>query len=182
MTFFRSRWVERPGHVTELEPTALPAGFRAAGVAAGLKPDGPDVGLLVSDEPATTSAARFTSNARVGAPVIVSREAALDGLRVVLANSGGSNTGDGERGIETARAAQALAAELLDLEPDEVGLASTGVIGAELPRERLLGWAPTPAASPRRSSPPIAAPSAPASRSRCPPAPYAWRRRRRGPG
>jgi len=138
VTFFRSRWVERPGHVAELEPTALPAGFRAAGVAAGLKPDGPDVGLLVSDEPATTSAARFTSNARVGAPVIVSREAALDGLRVVLANSGGSNTGDGERGIETARAAQALAAELLDLEPDEVGLASTGVIGAELPRERLL--------------------------------------------
>ena len=136
--FFRSRWVERPGHVRELEPTALPAGFRAAGVAAGLKASGLDVGLLVSDDPATSSAARFTTNARVGAPVSVSREAALDRLRAVVANSGGSNTGDGERGIETARAAQALAAELLGVEPEQVGLASTGVIGAELPRTKLL--------------------------------------------
>ena len=47
MTFFRSRWVDRPEHVTELEPTALPAGFRAAGVAAGLKPAGLDVGMMV---------------------------------------------------------------------------------------------------------------------------------------
>ena len=137
-TFFRSRWVERPAHVRELEPTALPAGFRAAGAAAGLKPEGLDVGVLVSDEPATTSAARFTTNLRVGAPVSVSRECRLDALRAVVANSGGSNTGDGERGIATARAAQARAAELLDLEPAEVGLASTGVIGAELPRDRLL--------------------------------------------
>ena len=138
MTFFRSRWVERPEHVTELDSAALPAGFRAAGVAAGLKPDRLDVGLLVSDAPDTTSAARFTTNARVGAPVSVSREAALDRLRAVVANSGGSNTGDGERGIETAEASQALAAELLGVEPAQVGLASTGVIGAELPRERLL--------------------------------------------
>ena len=138
MTFFRSRWVERPAHVHEVEPILLPKGFRAAGVAAGLKPSGPDVGLLVSDEPDTTSAARFTTNARAGAPVIVSREASLGRLRAVVANSGGSNTGDGERGIETARAAQALAAELLGLEREQVGLASTGVIGAELPREPLL--------------------------------------------
>jgi glutamate N-acetyltransferase/amino-acid N-acetyltransferase len=138
MTFFRSRWVERPEHVRELEPAGLPAGFRAAGAAAGLKPEGLDVGLLVSDEPDTTSAARFTTNARVGAPVTVSREAALDRLRAVVANSGGSNTGDGERGIATAEASQALAAELLGIEPEQVGLASTGVIGAELPRDRLL--------------------------------------------
>ena len=71
--FFRSRWVERPEHVRELDPSALPRGFRAAGVAAGLKITGLDMGVLVSDEPATASAARFTSNARVGAPVIVSR-------------------------------------------------------------------------------------------------------------
>ena len=138
VAFFRSRWVERPSHVRELEPAALPAGFRAAGVAAGLKPDGLDVGVLVSDEPATASAARFTTNARVGAPVIVSREAALDSLRAVVANSGGSNTGDGERGVATALASQELAAELLGLEPERVGLASTGVIGSELPRDRLL--------------------------------------------
>jgi glutamate N-acetyltransferase / amino-acid N-acetyltransferase len=137
-TFFRSRWVERPAHVRELEPTALPAGFRAAGAEAGLKPSGLDVGLLVSDVEETVSAGRLTTNARVGAPVAVSREAALDRLRAVLANSGGSNTGDGQRGVETARAAQALAAELVGTDPERVGLASTGVIGAELPRDRLL--------------------------------------------
>jgi glutamate N-acetyltransferase / amino-acid N-acetyltransferase len=50
MSFFRSRWVDPPAHVKELDPTALPAAFRAAGVAAGLKPEGLDVGVLVSDE------------------------------------------------------------------------------------------------------------------------------------
>lgn len=136
--FFRSRWVEKPAHVTELAPTALPPGFRAAAVAAGLKPSGLDVGVLVSDSEATVSAARFTTNARVGAPVIVSREAARDRLRAVVANAGGSNTGDGQRGIDTARATQQKAAELLQIDPQQVGVASTGVIGVELPREPLL--------------------------------------------
>ena len=67
-TFFRSRWVKRPAHVTELGPTTLPAGFRAAGVAAGLKPEGLDVGVLLCDDAQSVSAARFTTNARVGAP------------------------------------------------------------------------------------------------------------------
>jgi glutamate N-acetyltransferase/amino-acid N-acetyltransferase len=134
-SFFRSRWIERPAHVRELDSTALPAGFRAAGVAAGLKPEGLDVGVLTSNAPATVSAARFTSNARVGAPVIVSRQADLDRLRAVVANSGGSNVGDGQRGIETALAMQAAAAEELGIEPVQVGVASTGVIGIELPRE-----------------------------------------------
>ena len=138
MTFFRSRWVEAPAHVRELEPTALPAGFRAAGAAAGLKPSGLDVGLLVSEPDDTVSAARLTTNARVGAPVVVSRQSALDRLRAVLANAGGSNTGDGQRGIDTARAAQALAAELVGTEPERVGVASTGMIATELPREPLL--------------------------------------------
>ena len=137
-TFFRSRWVEHPAHVRELEPTGLPEGFRAAGVAAGLKPEGLDLGVLVSDEPDTISAARLTTNARVGAPVVASREADLARLRAVVANSGGSNTGDGMRGLETARATQATAAELLGLERSQVGVASTGVIGHELPREPLL--------------------------------------------
>ena len=70
MSFFRSRWVERPEHVSELEPTGLARGFRAGAATAGLrKPEGLDVGVLVSDEPGTVSAARFTTNARVGAPV-----------------------------------------------------------------------------------------------------------------
>jgi glutamate N-acetyltransferase/amino-acid N-acetyltransferase len=136
--FFRSRWVEAPEHVSELEPAALPQGFRAAGVAAGIKRDGSDVGVLVSDGAETVSAARFTTNARVGAPVIASKEADLDRLRAVVANSGCSNVGDGQRGLDTARAMQAEAAGLLGIEPARVGVASTGVIGHELPRERVL--------------------------------------------
>jgi glutamate N-acetyltransferase / amino-acid N-acetyltransferase len=137
--FFRSRWVEAPSHVRELEPSALPAGFRAAGVAAGLGPDERlDVGVLFSGVPETVSAARFTSNARVGAPVIASREADTHRLRAVVANAVCSNVGDGQRGLDTARATQVLAAELLGIEPAQVGVASTGVIGTELPREPLL--------------------------------------------
>ncbi len=146
MTAFTSRWVERPVHVLELAPAALPLGFRAAGAPGGLKVAPPggegdpplDVGVLVSDPPGTVSAARFTTNARLGAPVIVSKESALDRLRAVVANSGGSNVGDGERGLATARATQAAAAGHLGIEPDQVGLASTGLIGTELYREGLI--------------------------------------------
>jgi glutamate N-acetyltransferase / amino-acid N-acetyltransferase len=137
-TFFRSRWVERPAHVRELGPTALPAGFRSAGVHAGLKSEGLDVGLLVSDASATVSAARFTTNALIAAPVAVSAEAELDRLRAVAVNSGNANVADGERGLATARAAQAAAAEVLDLDAGQVGLASTGVIGRELARDKLV--------------------------------------------
>jgi glutamate N-acetyltransferase / amino-acid N-acetyltransferase len=137
-SFFRSRWIDAPEHVTELDSHALPAGFRAAGVAAGLKAEGLDVGVLASDGTDTVSAARFTTNARVGAPVIVSRQADLTRLRAVVANSGGSNVGDGQRGIDTALAMQAAAAEELGVEPAQVGVASTGVIGIELPREPVV--------------------------------------------
>ena len=137
-SFFRSRWVERPGHVTELDPTALPTGFRAAGVAAGIKPDGLDVGLLANDGPEASAAARFTRSAVVGAPVQVSREAAADRLRAVVVSSGNANVADGARGIETARAAQRRVADLLGLAAEEVGVAATGIIGRELPRGKLL--------------------------------------------
>ncbi|HYN91735.1 MAG TPA: bifunctional ornithine acetyltransferase/N-acetylglutamate synthase, partial [Thermoleophilaceae bacterium] len=138
MSFFRSRWVEAPSHVAELDPHLLPTGFRAAGVAAGIKPEGLDVGVVASDEPDTVSAARFTTNARVGAPVIVSREAELARLRAVAANSGCSNVGDGRRGLETAAAMQAAAAEELGVEIGQVAVASTGVIGVELPRDEVV--------------------------------------------
>ena len=138
MTFFRSRWVDAPAHAGEGHPSGLPAGFRAAGVAAGIKPDGLDVAVLAADSPETVSSARFTSNARVGAPVIVSRQADLARLRAVVANSGCSNVGDGQRGLDTALAMQETAARKLGLDPSQVGVASTGVIGAELPREKVV--------------------------------------------
>jgi len=141
VSFFSSRWVETPRHAEELEPTALPRGFRAAGVAAGIKPEGLDVGVLASDSDETVSASRFTSNARVGAPVLVSRDARLSELRAVAANSGCSNVGDGRRGVDTALATQAAVASELGLDAHRVGLASTGVIGMELPRERVVAGA-----------------------------------------
>jgi glutamate N-acetyltransferase / amino-acid N-acetyltransferase len=138
MTFFRSRWVEAPAHVRELARGKLPAGFRAGAASAGLKPDGSlDVGVLFSDEEATVSAARFTTSSRLGAPVIVSKESAVNRLRAIVANSGGSNTGDGQRGLDTARATQHAAAEKLGIEPEQIGLASTGVIATELPRDKI---------------------------------------------
>ena len=136
--FFRSRWVDRPKHTRQLTPTDLPAGFRAAGVAAGIKPKGLDVGVLVSDEEQTVSAARFTTNARAGAPVIISRAADLGRLRAVVVNSGCSNVGDGRRGLETALAMQQTTAEKLGVETAQVGVASTGLIGSELPRDKVI--------------------------------------------
>ena len=73
--------------------------------------------------------------------MIASQEARLDGLRAVVANSGCSNVGDGERGLETARAMQRAVAEELELAPEEVGVASTGVIGLELPRDKVVSGA-----------------------------------------
>jgi glutamate N-acetyltransferase/amino-acid N-acetyltransferase len=145
--FFRSRWVERPERVRELAPELLPQGFRASGVHAGIKPADVagaaalDVGLLVSDVGETVSAVRFCDNALVGAPIAVTSEARIAGLRAVLANSGNSNVADGARGLETARASQAAAAAALGIDAELVGLASTGVIGRELPRNVLLAGA-----------------------------------------
>jgi glutamate N-acetyltransferase / amino-acid N-acetyltransferase len=145
--FFRSRWVPRPPQAIELAPERLPHGYRAAGVHAGIKEiagggEGPlDVGLLVSDAEDTVSAVRFCDNALVGAPIAVTSEAKTDGLRAVLANSGNSNVADGARGLETARASQQAAAQALGIDPELVGLASTGVIGRELPRDALLAGA-----------------------------------------
>jgi glutamate N-acetyltransferase / amino-acid N-acetyltransferase len=138
VSFFSSRWVDAPVHAGEARDTELPAGFRAAGVAAGIKPSGLDVGVLVSDAPETVSAARFTTNARLGAPVLVSKQADLGRLRAVVANSGCSNVGDGQRGLDTAAAMQEAAARRLGVDPLQVGVASTGVIGRELPRDKVV--------------------------------------------
>ena len=89
-------------------------------MAAGLKPEGLDVGVLVSDAEDTVSAARFTTNARVGAPSWCRRQARTHDLRAVVANAAHSNVGDGRRGLETAVAMQAAAAEALGVEPDRV--------------------------------------------------------------
>jgi glutamate N-acetyltransferase/amino-acid N-acetyltransferase len=139
--FFRSRWVPAPAHVRELGPDAgLPAGFRAAGVAAGIKASGnPDVGLLVCDAEAPVSAARFTSSGTPAAPVLVSRERCrLGALRAVLVNSGCANAATGSRGLDDAAKAQGAAAMAAGVDPAEVAVASTGGISHNLPMDKLI--------------------------------------------
>jgi glutamate N-acetyltransferase / amino-acid N-acetyltransferase len=139
--FFRSRWVPAPAHVHELGPDAgLPAGFRAAGVACGIKPSGkPDLGLLVCDAERPVSAARFTATGTPAAPVLVSQERChLKALRAVLANSGCANAATGRRGLDDAAKTQGAAALAAGVDPAEVALASTGGISHHLPVDTVL--------------------------------------------
>ncbi len=119
----------------------LPRGFRAAGVAAGVKESGGrDVGLVVSDAPATTSAARFTRSGTQSAPVLLCRDAChLDHIRAVVVNSGNANAATGLPGLDAAAQMQADAARACDVPDPQVAVASTGVIGVPLPMETVAG-------------------------------------------
>jgi glutamate N-acetyltransferase/amino-acid N-acetyltransferase len=139
--FFHSRWVHAPEYVRDLGPDAgLPAGFRAAGVACGIKPSGnPDVGLLVCDAKEPVSAARFADTGAPAAPVMLSRErCTLSALRAILANSGCANAATGKRGMDDAAKTQGAAAMALGIEPSEVLLGSTGGISDYLPVDNVL--------------------------------------------
>ena len=118
------------------------AGFRAAGVTAGLKPSGrPDVALVVNDGPEHVVAAVFTSNRVEAAPVTWSRQVVTDGRAdVVLLNSGGANACTGAQGfLDTHRSAE-LAAEAVGVSAGDVVVCSTGLIGTgdEVFRARVL--------------------------------------------
>ena len=134
-----SRWVELPDHAADVEG-GLPQGFRAAGVACGLKPSGDiDLGLLVSDAPETVSAARFTRSGVLAAPVVLCQERCrLDGLWAVVANAGNANAATGRRGLDDAAKTQGAAATVAGLAPERVAIASTGVIGVPLPVDAVL--------------------------------------------
>ncbi len=139
--FFHSRWVPAPAHVRDLGPGAgLPAGFRAAGVACGIKPSGnTDLGLLVCDADRVVSAARFTATGTPAAPVLVSQERCrLSALRAVLANSGCANAATGRRGLDDAAKTQGAAAAAVAVDPAEVALASTGGISHHLPVDAIV--------------------------------------------
>jgi glutamate N-acetyltransferase / amino-acid N-acetyltransferase len=137
--FFNSRWVQCPQNVTEVQEGGLPKGFRAAGAACGVKPDGGrDVALIVSDAPETTSAARFSRSGVQSAPVLHSRqESKLWELRAVVVNSGNANAATGQRGLEDAAAMCAAAAVAADVDVQQVAVASTGVIGVPLPIAKI---------------------------------------------
>ncbi len=116
------------------------AGFRAAGITAGLKASGrPDLALVVNDGPRDNACAVFTSNRVVGEPVKWSRVAAADGhLSAVILNSGGANVCTGPEGYADVEATAATLAAALAIEPADVLVASTGLIGERLPIETLI--------------------------------------------
>jgi glutamate N-acetyltransferase/amino-acid N-acetyltransferase len=118
-----------------------PRGFRAAGVAAGIKASGhPDLALVVNDGPRFDAAGVFTRNKVKAAPVLWSEQvmASTRRLRAVVLNSGGANACTGHEGFQTAHATAEKAAEVLGAGAIEVAVCSTGLIGAQLPRGRVL--------------------------------------------
>jgi glutamate N-acetyltransferase/amino-acid N-acetyltransferase len=117
-----------------------PAGFRACGVTAGLKDSGrPDLALVVNDGPIRAAAAVLTGNRVQAAPVGWTRKATADGrIDAVVLNSGGANACTGEPGAADTRATADVTAEVLGVDPYDVAVCSTGLIGVRLPMDRLL--------------------------------------------
>jgi glutamate N-acetyltransferase/amino-acid N-acetyltransferase len=116
-----------------------PAGFMAAGVSAGIKKTGKrDVCVVVADR-AAPAAAVFTTNSMAAAPVLVSRAHVANGMaRAIAVNSGNANACTGPQGMADARAMAAVTAAAIGCKPDEVLVASTGVIGVPMPADAVL--------------------------------------------
>jgi glutamate N-acetyltransferase/amino-acid N-acetyltransferase len=117
----------------------LARGYRYAGLHCGLRPDPSrrDLALIVSDTPAT-AAGVFTRNRVVAAPVVVCRERLpAEDARGVVVCSGNANACTGDRGLSDARRMAALAAEGVGCRPEQMLVASTGVIGRPLPMDAL---------------------------------------------
>jgi glutamate N-acetyltransferase/amino-acid N-acetyltransferase len=138
--FFRSRWVDAPAGIEELDAAQLAPGFRAGGVHVGLKGGGKtDVGLLVCDVASIESALVLTRNASAAAPIRVCREVVDQGhVRAAVINSGNANAETGEKGFADALAMSERAADMLGLETPEVAVAETGVIGVPMPMSAVL--------------------------------------------
>ena len=119
-------------------------GFRATGLAAGIKASGkPDIALIVNDGPKDSAAAVFTGNRFPAAPILWSRQALADGsARAVIVNSGGANACTGPQGFADShemaeRTAEALQATGLDIGAGDVAVCSTGLIGELLPMDNI---------------------------------------------
>ena len=116
----------------------FPKGFKAAGVKAGIKKSGNlDLALIYTEKEAAVAGV-FTKNAVAAAPVIVSREVGKGGkAHAIVANAGCANACTGETGLANARKMAALAAAEVGCAPDEVLVGSTGIIGVNLPMDKL---------------------------------------------
>lgn len=123
---------------TAVGAITAPKGFVAAGVHAGIRRSRLDLAIVRSTEPAV-GAGLFTANRVQAAPVLVSKaHLAQARPQAVVINSGVANAATGKQGELDALATAARAAELLDVDPEQVLVLSTGVIGVKLPMERLL--------------------------------------------
>ena len=119
------------------DPPRFPRGFRCASRLIGLKSEGKDLSLFVSDVDAA-AAALFTLNHFPGAPVIVGRETIRRGcLRGIVVNSKVSNVATGHHGLEDVRRMAKAAAEEIGTSADRMLVSSTGVIGVRLPIEKI---------------------------------------------
>lgn len=117
-----------------------PGGFRAAGVAAGLKSTGAkDVALVVNDGPRHDSASVFTANRCKANPVLWSEQVVKDGVvRAVVLNSGGANCYTGPEGFQTTHAVAERVADHVGIGAGDVVVCSTGLIGLANDREQVL--------------------------------------------
>jgi len=135
--------------------SALPKGFRFAATACGLKKTGAlDLALISSDAPAS-AAAVFTQNLVVAAPVVLSKRnlAASKGrMRAVVVNAGNANCSTGGPGEAASHRTNQEAARRMGFEPQELFVCSTGVIGVQLPVEKVLRALPTLARNRRASA------------------------------
>ncbi len=114
-------------------------GFRAAGVSAGLKPQGPDVALVVNDGPSDVAVAVFTTNRVKAAPVLWTQQVVADGrLRAAVLNSGGANACTGPGGFADTHLTAERVAVACGIGAGEVAVCSTGLIGERLPIDKLL--------------------------------------------
>jgi glutamate N-acetyltransferase/amino-acid N-acetyltransferase len=131
-----------------MKAVTFPRGFRASGIACGLKESGKaDLALVVSDVPASV-AGMFTQNRVVAAPVTLSRTVVRGGsARATVVNSGNANACTGAQGAADAREMAALTAAEIGCAPARVLVASTGIIGRPLWMDRLRSGIPAAAAA-----------------------------------
>ena len=117
---------------------ASPLGFSADGLHAGFKKKKLDFGWIVSEVPASVAGV-YTTNKVIAAPLLVTKASIQKSqkLQAIVVNSGVANSCTGQQGLDDAYEMQRLTAKKLKIETDLVGLASTGVIGEQLPMDAL---------------------------------------------
>jgi glutamate N-acetyltransferase / amino-acid N-acetyltransferase len=134
--------------VTRTTGVTTPAGFKAAGVAAGIKVSGAqDLALVVNEGPLDAAAAVFTTNKVKAAPVLWSQRAVADNrLRAVVLNSGGANACTGPEGFQDTHRTAEKVADVLQISAVDVAVCSTGLIGERLPMDAVLSGVDSAAA------------------------------------